>query len=220
MAGTLTRGYTLNGCTSGMAGVKNFYVAQTRSVYSLTRLNGYITALTMTAGSFFYKYQCQRNTGVFNESFEWKRDIGLRVNNQTATLVVNGMNVTMREELFTMSKYPVLLIIEDRTGAFWLMGETGGCYLDKIEASLGQNGTDRRGQTVNFRAEELQLAAQVNSSVMATIYGGDTSCFLQDSTGDFLTDSDGTPLTDYCTTAGSGAGDFYVIDFATNDFVV
>ena len=220
MAGNLTRGYSLNGCTSGMAGVKAFYVAQTRSVSSLTRLDGYITQMTMYAGYYFFKYQCQRNTGNFNESFEWKRDIGLRVNNQTATMVVNGMNVQMREELFRLTKYPCYLIIEDRTGAFWLMGETGGSYIDKIDASTGQQGTDRRGQTVSFKAEELQLAASVNADVISTIYQGDTSCILQDSDGGYLTDSDSSPLSDYCTGTGSGTSDFYIIDFVTNDFVI
>lgn len=218
MAGNLTRGYTLNGCTSGMAGVKSFYVAQTRSVFSITRSNGIITGLVMNAGNYFYKYQCQRNTGAFNESYEWKRDIGLRVNNQTATMVVNGMNVSMREELFNLTRYPVLLIIEDRTGAFWLMGETGGCYVDKIDASVGQNGTDRRGQSVAFKSEELQLAAQVSQTVMNNIYLGDTSCILQDSDGSYLQDSDGSYLSDYCT--GTVIGDFYIVDFDTNDFVV
>jgi hypothetical protein len=220
MAGNLTRGYTLNGCTSGMAGVKSFYVAQTRSVYSITRADGYITGIVMYSGNYFFKYQCQRNTGNFSESYEWKRDIGLRVNNQTATMVVNGMNVSMREELFRLTKYPVLLIVEDRTGAFWLMGETGGAYIDKIDASVGQNGTDRRGQTVSFKAEELQLAAQVNANVMANIYLGDTSCILQDSTGDYLQDSDGSYLSDYCSNVSPATGDFYVIDFDTNDFVI
>ena len=145
-------------------------------------------------------------------------DIGLRVNNQTATMVVNGMNVAMREELFRLTKYPVLLIIEDRTGAFWLMGETGGAYVDKLGASVGQNGTDRRGQEVSFKAEELQMAAQVNANVMANIYLGDTNCILQDSDGSYLQDADTSYLSDFCT--GTVVGDFYVVDFDTNDFVV
>jgi hypothetical protein len=167
MSCALTTGYNI-GCAS-IGGIRHVYIAGFSDVSSYIKDGNNISGIIMNAGKYFYKYQVR--AASFEESQELKRETGQVVNSQTASFAINSLDTVTRAEIITMSKIPVLLIIEDRVGAYWLMGENYGGWLSKVNSGLGTTGSDRRGMVLSFTSEQTSLTPKVLS--VSGIISGD-----------------------------------------------
>lgn len=205
MAWNLTQGFTLNSGQKGVGGFRAFYFIQKRYVTTLVRSFGKVSSIATSGGNTFYKYDVQRGTASFSESFSWKTETGLKVYEQSATLKIVGTQKSVREEISNLAKYPLLIVMEDRNGVFWVMGESVGAFVESVNAQISGEAGGERGVTISFKASEFNLAPSIDASVFATVYTGSLAsgggCG-----GDFIWTSPG----------GGGGATEYAYDFTAS----
>lgn len=210
MSCALTTGYNI-GCNA-MGGIRQIYIAGYDDVQNIVRSGNIVASITMMSGKKFYRYQVR--AASFTESHEVKEN-GQIVNSQTASFSLNSLTSVMRAEISRMAKLPLLLIIQDRVGVFWLMGEMYGGRLTKVESGLGSTGSDRRGMVLSFSSEQVSFAPIVASVAGITEIEIGDACILVDSDGILITDSDDIEIVD----GDCGGGDFMKSDFSSIDFL-
>jgi hypothetical protein len=168
MSCALTQGYTFD-CKDNIGGLKAVWFIGWNDVSSLTESSGTITAITKASGKVFYKYQLVRNTSSFTENIAGSVENGTVVYNQELAIIINKMQVSMRNEILLLAKNNMMAVIEDQNGRYWLAGRYNGLDLLSGSASTGTAQADRNGYTLTFSGGEKEMAPAVQASVIATL---------------------------------------------------
>ena len=168
MSCALTQGYTFD-CKDNIGGLKAVWFIGWNDVSSLTESSGTITAITKASGKVFYKYQLVRNTSSFTENIAGSVENGTVVYNQELSIIINKMQVSMRNEILLLAKNNMMAVIEDQNGRYWLAGRYNGLDLLSGSASTGTAQADRNGYTLTFSGGEKEMAPAVQASVIATL---------------------------------------------------
>ncbi len=162
----LTQGYTFD-CKDNIGGLKSVWFIGWNDVSSVTVASGLVSAITKSAGKVFYKYQLVRNTASFTENIAGSIENGTVVYNQELTVVINKMNVSMRNEILLLAQNNLMAVVEDQNGRYWLAGRYNGLDLLTGSSSTGTAQSDRNGYTLTFSGGEKELAPEVSSSIIA-----------------------------------------------------
>lgn len=168
MSCALTQGYTFD-CKDNIGGLKAVWFIGWNDVSSVTESSGTITTITKAAGKVFYKYQLVRNTSSFTENIAGSVENGTVVYNQELLVVINKMQVSMRNEILLLAKNNMMAVVEDQNGRYWLAGRYNGLDLLSGTASTGLAQADRNGYALTFSAGEKEMAPAVASGVIATL---------------------------------------------------
>jgi len=168
MSCALTQGYTFD-CKDNIGGLKSVWFIGWNDVSSVTESSGTITAITKASGKVFYKYQLVRNTASLTENIAGSIENGTVVYNQELVIVINKMQVSMRNEILLLGKNNMMAVVEDQNGRYWLAGRYNGLDLLSGSAGTGLAQTDRNGYTLTFSGGEKELAPAVQASVIATL---------------------------------------------------
>jgi hypothetical protein len=162
----LTQGYTFD-CKDNIGGLKSVWFIGWNDVSSVTVASGLVSAITKSAGKVFYKYQLVRNTASFTENIAGSIENGTVVYNQELTVVINKMNVSMRNEILLLAQNNLMAVVEDQNGRYWLAGRYNGLDLLTGSSSTGTAQSDRNGYTLTFSGGEKELAPEVSSGIIA-----------------------------------------------------
>ena len=162
----LTQGYTFD-CKDNIGGLKSVWFIGWNDVSSVTVASGLVSAITKSAGKVFYKYQLVRNTASFTENIAGSIENGTVVYNQELVVVINKMNVSMRNEILLLAQNNLMAVVEDQNGRYWLAGRYNGLDLLTGSSSTGTAQTDRNGYTLTFSGGEKELAPEVSSGIIA-----------------------------------------------------
>lgn len=162
----LTQGYTLD-CKDSIGGVKNVWFIGWNDVSSVTVASGVVTTITKAAGKVFYKYQLVRNTASFTENIAGSIENGTVVYNQELTIVINKLNVSVRNEILLLAQNNMMAVVEDQNGKYWLAGRYNGIDLLSGSSSTGTAQADRSGYTLTFSGGEKELAPEVSSGIIS-----------------------------------------------------
>jgi hypothetical protein len=166
---SLTQGFTLSGCKDGVGGLVAAYIIERGNVTSYVKSSGQISSITKATGKQFFKYELQRNTSEYKEEIEGNPDNGTVAYKQSLSLVLNRLDLTTRNEILLLVRNNVWVVVQDRMGLYWLLGEQLGCDVVKGSAGAGKTGTDRRGFTLELMAEEPEMAVSISASVAAAL---------------------------------------------------
>ena len=157
MSCDLTQGFSV-GCNDSIGGVKAFYIDNMPSdgLTIAEDANGIATGITGTNLA-YWKYETTSGQGaasVFSDNPTVNDANGTSFFDQTATLVLNKMDQTKRNEIKLLARAKMSIIIEDNNGKYWLMGETNGVRLVSGENTSGTALGDRNGYSLSFQAQE------------------------------------------------------------------
>jgi len=166
MSCALTQGYTFD-CKDNIGGLKSVWFIGWNDVSSVTESSGTITAITKASGKVFYKYQLVRNTSSFTENIAGSIENGTVVYNQELLIVINKLQVSMRNEILLLAKNNMMAVVEDQNGRYWLAGRYNGLDLLSGSASTGLAQADRNGYSLTFSGGEKEMAPAVQASVIA-----------------------------------------------------
>jgi len=159
MSCNLTTGYAL-GCRDAVGGIKEIRLAvyntsgsfDTNGSGTVTGFTGYASG---TAGSNpFYKYDLTKATSQFTETINASTENGSLFYQQDLTLVVNRLQVQIRNEMFVLAQNRLVAIVRDRMDNYWILGSDTGL---EVTAGTGQTGTanyDRSGYEITLSALE------------------------------------------------------------------
>jgi hypothetical protein len=165
----LTQGFTLSGCKDGVGGLLAAYFIERGNVTSYVKASGQITALVKSTGKQFFKYELQRNTSEWKEDIEGNPDNGTVTFKQSLMIVLNRLQTSVRNEILLLAKNNLWVVVADRNGNYWLLGEQLGVDLTKGAAGAGKTGIDRSGFELTFSGEEPEMATAVSSTVAAAL---------------------------------------------------
>lgn len=167
MACNLTQGFPID-CKNNVGGVKAVYIANKENIASITETAGVITALTMDAGTDFYKYDQIKETSNFAEAITTNVQNGTVFYAQTIEVVLNKLQTNTRNEILLLSQATTCVIVEDNNGKYWLLGKVNGLDVTGGGSATGTAFGDRNGYTLTFTGSEPELAVEVSSATMAS----------------------------------------------------
>lgn len=168
MACALTANIAL-ACKDAVGGIKKIYVTELANKATITASAGAISAFTLTTGKQFWVYDFEKETG------EWTEKIQTSVENSTTfyehelKVRLSKKDVTKRNELHLLAQNRVMIIVLDRNGTYWLLGEANGCDLMPSTSVTGKAMADFNGYDLIFSGKEEAAAQTVASGLIAAL---------------------------------------------------
>lgn len=153
MACVLTSDQSL-GCRDAVGGVKTVYITELANKDAITASAGNITALTLATGKQFWIYELEKETAecvekptpsVENGTLFWETELKIMLHKRSAAL---------SSEIALLAQNRLMIIVLDRNGNYWLMGETNGADLAPSESTFGKAMGDANGYALTFIAKE------------------------------------------------------------------
>lgn len=168
MACVLTSGYTLD-CADSVGGVKEIYVTELANKDAITAASGVITAFTLDAGKYFFKYELQKETSNVVENITRNEVNGTTFYEQVLQFTVRKMQASLRNEIKLLAQNRLMIIVLDRNGKYWLVGESNGAEMTNSTGATGTAFGDFNGYTLNFRALEEAPMQEVSSNLISSL---------------------------------------------------
>lgn len=162
----LTQGYTFD-CKDNIGGLKSVWFISANDVTTITETSGLVSTITKAAGKVFYKYQLVRNTSSFTTTIAGSTENGTVVYNQELLIVINKMQVSVRNEILLLAQNNLIAVIEDQNGKYWLAGKLNGLDLTAGTAGTGLAQSDRNGYSLTFTGGERALPPEVSSGIIS-----------------------------------------------------
>lgn len=172
MSCALTQDYSL-GCQDFFGGVNETYVMEFSGIepggITIVPGSGVVTGLTKTSGSFFRRYEIEAHQADSKEALTVNKANGTKSVKQTLQFPINGMSVSIRNEIEKIAANRLVWVIIDNNGIAWMYGKDFGMRLTTANAGTGKALADRNGYDLTFESEEKYLAVKVDSSVVADL---------------------------------------------------
>jgi len=165
----LTQGFATFDCRDNVGGIKAIWFIPYSDVTTITEASGTVSAITKSSGKVFYKYLLTRNTGSYTQTITGNIENGTVFFEQSLVVILNKMQVNMRNEILLLSRNTMMAVVEDQNGRYWLAGKLNGLDLLSGSADTGTAAGDRNGFSLTFTGSERELACEVQSSVIATL---------------------------------------------------
>lgn len=168
MACSITSGYTLD-CKDNVGGIKTIYITELGNKSSITSASGVITAFSLTSGNKFWTYQLEKETATMKDDQKLNVQNGTLYNEQEVTFTIRKMAASIKNQLRLIAQNDVMVIVLDRNGIYWLLGEANGLNMTANTAESGTAFGDFTGQKITLSGKEETYAKQVTSSLMTTL---------------------------------------------------
>lgn len=166
----ITSGLNGTSCTSNPGGVSEFYLINYDDLDTVTLTGGTVSAL-LTGGvtASFYQYTFRRNTASVTEDLNKNLDTGSLFYAQTATIVLDKIEKSKRDELMLLDNAVIAYIAKHTNGSYWLYGSTDGAYVTTNTSTTGTAKTDQNGYTITILSEESERGYPVDPTLAAYI---------------------------------------------------
>ena len=168
MACSLTSGYVLD-CKDSLGGIVDVMFMASGDLTSYTEASGVVTAITKGAGKKFFKYALVKGTSSLTENINASVENGTIFYQQELTMIINKLQVAVRNELLLLAKNLLVAIVHDSNDAYWIIGLKNGIDITAGNAGTGTAQGDRSGYTLTFTGKEPALAQQVSSSIIVAL---------------------------------------------------
>lgn len=163
----LTSGYTID-CRESIGGIKRLLIANFSSVsQTMTISSEVITAITMISSAKFYEFQQVKETSNFTEAIRVSDVNGTVGYETTLTAIFNKGDTALRNQVRLLAQSPLMIIIQDRNGKYWLMGKECAAEMTTGNHTSGTVMADRNGYELTFVAKENLPMYEVSSSIIA-----------------------------------------------------
>lgn len=168
MACNLTSSIAL-GCKDSVGGIKRIYITELENKATLTKTAGVVTAFTLTTGKKFWTYDFEKETAELTETITRSDENGTTFYAPELKVRLNKRDTIKRNELKLVAVNRCMIIVLDRNGIYWLLGEENGMDLQTSTSVLGKAMGDFNGYDLTFMGKEVDAAAEVTGSLIATL---------------------------------------------------
>lgn len=156
-------------CKDSIGGIKRIYVTELENKSTLTSTTGNVTAFTLATGKQFWTYDFTKETGEFTEKQNTSDENGSLFYEGELKIRLNKRDVTKRNELHLLAQNRLMIIVLDRNGVYWLLGQNNGCDLMPSQSMTGKAMGDFNGYELVFGYKEEIAAMTVNSSLISDL---------------------------------------------------
>lgn len=168
MACVLTTSFALD-CKDGIGGIKTVWVIANSNKGTYTKsTSGTVTAWTPTANSLF-KYELRKATSMFEQDYVQNEINGTLFYQGKVTLKMYKMEVAKRNELKLLAQQNIMMIVLDRNGTYWVLGESNGLNLTSGKGTSGTAMGDFNGYDLEFSYEEEDAPAILTAGVVTSL---------------------------------------------------
>jgi len=168
MSCALTQGYNVD-CRDSVGGIKELYISELDNITGTTgSASGNITAVTMTTGSQFRKYQLDANMNPadWDEQIQANSQNGSLFYEQSLNLKLRKMQATLRNEIRLLAQNRLAVIVLDRNGKYWLLGLNNGLEIQPSKSGSGSGMGDFNGYQLVFKGMEELPACEVTGTLI------------------------------------------------------
>lgn len=149
-----------------MGGIKSVYFSVFENVSGVTSSNGTATAIAKANGGRFYKYNLQRATAMWEETYTDDAAQGTSYHAQSLNIILNKMMAATSVQIKALAANRLMAVVEDKNGKYWLLGQENGLERSGGKAGSGTAPGDRNGYEINFTTDNKEPALEVQSSVI------------------------------------------------------
>lgn len=158
MAISCLNNYTLQGvpfdCNANLAGIRNvwltYYDAVSVDLTEAVLSSHTISAITLSAGTEWYKYSFARNSSSLNSTLTKDDANGTRYYTNTLTLVFNKLEAQKHLEAMALSAEKLAALVEDNNGHVWFLGADSYVSGVSEEIGTGASADDRNGYNITI----------------------------------------------------------------------
>jgi hypothetical protein len=168
MACSLTTSISL-ACKDSIGGIKKIYVTELENKNTLSSTTGNVTTFTLSTGKQFWTYDFTKETGEFTEKINTSDENGSLFYEGELKIRLNKRDVTKRNELHLLAQNRLMIIVLDRNGVYWLLGQNNGCDFMPSQSMTGKAMGDFNGYELVFGYKEEVAAMTVNSALISTL---------------------------------------------------
>lgn len=168
MACVLTSSRTL-GCRDSVGGIKTIFITELENKEAITASAGAITVFTLNTGKQFWQYDLIKETAEYEEKIVPSTENGSLFYETELKVMLHKTSVATRNELKLIAQNRLMIIILDRNGNYWLMGEVNGADLSPSSAKSGKAMGDMNGYELVFTAKETDGMQSVGSGLIAAL---------------------------------------------------
>ena len=168
MACVLTSGHTL-GCRDAVGGIKAVYLTELANKDTITATAGNISAFVLADGKQFWLYELEKETAECVEKIQTSVENGTVFYETELKIMLHKRSVALRNELMLVAQNRLMIMVLDRNGNYWLMGENNGADLSPSESPFGKAMGDASGYSLTFLAKETAPMQTVAANLIATL---------------------------------------------------
>jgi hypothetical protein len=156
-------------CKDNSGGILEVYFIERGAVTSIAEASGVVTGLTKASGKRFWKYELPKETGSLTENMTGNIQNGTVFYASELKIVVNKLNVTIRNEIKLLAQATMIAVAKDNNGKYWLIGRTSGIDLTTGTLGTGTAFGDRSGFDMTFSGSEPEPMLEVNSTIASAL---------------------------------------------------
>ena len=159
------------GCKDAMTGAKALYIGNFENLISYTAgTTNVVTGVTMSAGTFLYKFGLLKEAAGFTEVINASPQNGTTSYTPTLDLYLSKFSTTVRNQITLLARAKLIMILQDRNSQFWILGSENGMDLISGTGMVGKAFVgEQNGYTMQFTGEESIPSIEISSSLITSI---------------------------------------------------
>lgn len=152
-----------------MGGIIEVLFANKEDVQGVTLTEDMVSAISMSSGMKFTKFQFARNTGSMSSNYTVDQTTGVRFVTTDLVLVFNRMETSKRVAINALMQNDLVAIVKDANGKYWYLG-----YDEALNATAGDGLTgtaraDRNGYSVTLQDNSHEMPYEVDADIIAAL---------------------------------------------------
>ena len=164
----LTTGFTI-GCRDAAGGTNEVYLLKWNSgIEYTTDIDGKVISMTSSPVPEIYKYDLMKNTASLEESQTMTAENETISYAPVLTMVINKLSTGIRNEMLLIARTPVIAIVKDKSGKYWLAGRQAGLDLLSSTRGTGTNINDRNGSVITLTGSESEPFVEIEYSAFSS----------------------------------------------------
>ena len=155
-------------CGTNLSGIKALYLANAASVGAPTVVDGEITVIDASAGT-FYEYIPAKNTGSLTKTLTKDESTGVMYYTNEVVAQFNKMETKKRTELSNIDRGQFKAIVLDSNGKYWFLGYDNYVSASAVTGQTGAGLDDGNFYTLTLTDISAELPYEVKSEALADI---------------------------------------------------
>ena len=155
-------------CGTNLSGIKALYLANDASVGTPTVVDGEITVIDASAGT-FYEYIPAKNTGSLTKTLTKDESTGVMYYTNEVVAQFNKMETPKRKELSNIDRGRFKAVVLDSNGKYWFLGYDNYVSATAVTGQTGAGLDDGNFYTLTLTDISAELPYEVKSDALADI---------------------------------------------------
>jgi hypothetical protein len=168
MSCILTTGFS-HDCKDAVGGVQNIWLVEYEALSAFTMSSGEVSAMTLTGGKAFFKYELPKDTASFTTTITPSVENGTTFNSTELNIKLRKLSTAKRNEIKTLSVARLIAIVKTNESQFWAMGLYRGMDMTAGSHATGIGIGDMTGSDLTFTTQEKEPPAIVQNSVLSSL---------------------------------------------------